>query len=192
MQWRNAIDDVITKTVNAAISRRVKELTRENTGSDRALSPAREMVKQADGLPSSLPPPPKGVFTTPESKASSLLATAKALQSRTEFSAASILFQKAYQLSASTTGDRTLRTKDPALGFRCLLCYAQCYAAWLKVALTVAVRDRTTRQGQCDGMSDSRFRRTTLGCCHNGRYLEARKYCGGIVRKRTGGTCTRV
>lgn len=141
MQWRNAIDDVITKTVNAAISRRVKELTRENTGSDRALSLAREMVKQADGLPSSLPPPPKGVFTTPESKASSLLATAKALQSRTEFGAASILFQKACQLSASTTGDRTLRTKDPALGFRCLLCYAQCYAAWLKVALTVAVRE---------------------------------------------------
>lgn len=141
MQWRNAIDDVITKTVNAGICRRVKELTQENTGSDRALSLAREMVKQADGLPSTLPPPPKGVFTTAESKASSLLATAKALQSRTEFGAASILFQKACQLSASTTSDRSIRTKDPALGFRCLLCFAQCYAAWLKVALTVAVRE---------------------------------------------------
>lgn len=141
-QWRRAIEDVITRVVDVTISERVKELTMDNTGSQRALFLSQEMVKQADGLPSSLPPPPKGMFTTAESKASSLLATAKALQSRKEFGAATVLFKKACQLTASSDANtRNARTRDPALGFRCLLCFAQCYSAWLRVALTVASRE---------------------------------------------------
>eukprot|EP00940_MAST-03C_sp_MAST-3C-sp2_P001065 g1065.t1 len=152
-RWKDAIEEVIRATVDANISTRVAELTEAETGSDRAVFLAREMLKQCDGLPSKLPPPPKGVFLTPESKASSLLATAKALQSRREFGAASMLFKKACQLSAHSNDladskstalgvrPRGVGTRDAALGFRCLLCFAQCYSAWLRVALTVATRE---------------------------------------------------
>ena len=79
-QWKLTINEVINDVVEARICKRVKELTRADAGSKHAHLMSLEMVKQAEGKRTSLPAPPKGKFNTAESKASSLLATAKALQ----------------------------------------------------------------------------------------------------------------
>ena len=154
MQEENAIDDVITKTVNAAISRRVKELTRENR-SDRALSLAREMVKQADGLPSSLPPPPRVSLPHQKAKRPRFLPLPRLF--RVEQSSVQHRFcfkrhvnSRHPQRRSHTTNERS----GTRISMSSLLCTVLRSVAQGRID-RCSKRDRTTREGQCDGMSDS-------------------------------------